>query len=345
MEDMNAFDTTAALLFGAAAGVSELPEAMAILAASDPSVTHYYQAAAAARHSVDMPHADATYRIGHTHETEGRPCQDYALALCGRTEIYPFAVASDGCSLSGETDIGARIFARAARTVLARWMPISGPGEADLALGIFQKLVLEGGGVSVQQMDLVAGDMDATLACVQALPGGGARNFLLGDGVIAARTPSGIEAIIVEWAGNMPGYPSYSLPGQEDRLSLFLAQSEEVARVERRAPWSAERFLLNANGEAASQGIEERSASDGLIGLAVDWPPGTDVAAVMSDGVLQISGMAWPAAVLELLAIRTARHGAFASRRVTRFLTAISKLGNRPEDDLCVASLAAKSES
>jgi hypothetical protein len=51
-------------------------------------------------------HADAAFAIGKSHSV----CQDYALA--GVTGGLAYAVLSDGCSGSPDTDIGARIIAR-----------------------------------------------------------------------------------------------------------------------------------------------------------------------------------------------------------------------------------------
>lgn len=260
--------------------------------------------------------ADAVFRIGAAHLTEGTPCQDYALAE--PAAALPFALVSDGCSTSGRTDLGARLLVLAARQVLGR-------GTVDRC-GL-RDAILDHALESAARFVLAPGDLDATLGAVQALPGGGLRGLLFGDGFLAARTADGLEVTAVEWLGNLPGYPAYLR--QPDRLEAFLAQSQGC-RIRR---WRLGHCLEDL-------GCEDRGPADGLLGLQVDWPPGTDVAAVMTDGAAQVSGLPWSGVIAELTAIRAARAGAFAARRLNRALGQWARQGHVPQDDLALAALA-----
>lgn len=260
--------------------------------------------------------ADAAFRIGAAHLSEGTPCQDYALAEPAAP--LPFALVSDGCSSSGRSDLGARLLVLAAR----RRLSIGEAGRDDL-----RAAVLDDAARMAAHYALAPGDLDATLGAVLALPDGGIRGLLFGDGFLAARTAAGLEVTAVDWRGNLPGYPLYLR--QPDRLAAFLAQSQGC-RLRR---WRLGHHLEELDGE-------DRSPADGLLGVQIDWPPGTDVAAVMTDGAAQVSGLPWSEAIAELTAIRSARAGAFAARRLNRAVAHWARQGQAPQDDLALAALA-----
>lgn len=262
-----------------------------------------------------MYRADAHFRMGTSHEAEGSCCQDYALAENGR---LPFAVVSDGCSTSGRTDIGARLWCLAARDTLSWSFTLDPPRIRALQ---FRDTV----GVDIE-------DMDATLGFVKANEDGSMTTLLAGDGVMAARTPTETEIVVVEWAGNMPGYPSY----HGERKRLFIEQSTALAKL----PYRFTRFAVpdgSHTGVVVDGG--ECSAEQGLKGISVKWAAHTEIAAVMSDGVGQVSGLDLQTVVTELLAFGPAREGAFARRRLNGALKRWAKDGHRPVDDISIAAL------
>jgi len=281
-------------------------------------------------------HADAHFRMGSAHKADGSPCQDYALA--GRDAALPFAVLSDGCSLSGRTDVGARVIALTARRLLLESAAdcLPHPGDA----GTFAARLIASATEASLALDLGSGDLDATLCFVRATADGGVDAWLFGDGLAAARTPCGTEVAIVDWAGNLPGYPAYL--ADPERLALFLSESEAAARLGGRMACEVRRYLIAHDGTAALTGSEGHHAAAALNGIGFSWLPGAaDVAAVMSDGAMQVSGAAWPEVVAALMAFGSARTGAFVTRRMNRALASLSKSGRRPADDISVAAIAA----
>jgi len=282
--------------------------------------------------AVVLTHADAHFRMGSGHEAEGTPCQDYALADAAAAR--PFAVLSDGCSSSGRTDVGARLLALATRTLLREGtVPDPGTPPVDwLRAGVLARAEE---GARLLGLDL--GDLDATLGVVCATPGGGGRAFLWGDGVIAARCGRTLEITVVDWAGNMPGYPSYWLDSA--RRQAFVAESTTLASAAGRAPCRVTHHRVE-DGRIETVGCDELSAAVGLGGTAIDWTTGPDVVAVMSDGVLQVAGAEWGEVVGALMAVKSAREGAFMTRRMGRALAELAKRGCRPTDDIAVAALA-----
>jgi hypothetical protein len=283
---------------------------------------------------VRFVHADAHFRIGTRHEADGSPCQDFALA--DNDALLPFALLSDGCSTSGRTDVGARVL-----TLTARRMLHAAP-ETVMSPGGFLNGLLSLLPAAGNCLGLSTHDLDATLGMVRATPGGGAQGMLFGDGAIAARAPTGVAVSVVEWAGNLPGYPSYFL--DPTRYENFVTASTEAARVEGRAPFTHRRYLIGKDLAVTEIDIEERGAEAGLRGVSLSWceaENAPDVIAAMSDGVFQFPGLGWETIATALTEITAARAGAFATRRMRRALDLFAKQGARPADDVALAAIAA----
>ena len=285
---------------------------------------------------VHMVHADAHFRMGSAHLREGTPCQDYAGA--GQTASgLPYAVVSDGCSSSGRTDLGARLLVLCADKALK-----SSDGPVDLRglpVRVRDQAIQIGA-----MLDLGTADMDATLGVAVATPGGGAAALLMGDGVAVARMAGCFDVRILDWAGNMPGYPCYA--ATEGQRDLFIRQSREAAAAEGRACCSLTRWLVGEDATPAQVSRQDMDAADGLEGIVLEWTAadGVDSLSVATDGILQVRGVAWPAAVAALCGYKAARTGQFVHRRVGRALSAWARDGHGPVDDLGVASVAAAAE-
>lgn len=278
-------------------------------------------------------HADAAFRMGASHERGGTPCQDYALA--GSTP-YPWGIVSDGCSMSGRTDVGARILALAARGVVLD-PALSGVAPQDILDRIRERVVRAARAATVL-LDLErACDLDATLGVVAATASG-ANAFLYGDGVVAALTSRGVETVTVSWAGNMPGYPSYMLDAE--RAANFVRLSEEAAADAGTAACTIRREVLDAQEDAVEVIEEARTAWEGLQGLLVSWSEPPDVVAVFTDGVASFGdGLSAGQAVAALMDFK-GRQGEFAMRRMRRVLGDAFKDGLRPGDDISMAAIA-----
>lgn len=276
-----------------------------------------------------MYRADAHFRTGISHETEGSPCQDYALAENG---ALPFAVISDGCSTSGSTDIGARLWCLAARDCRRYRAAKYEMTAHDLSSSMIASVTRVSRIVSVHETDL-----DATLGGVFSREDGRIRGILFGDGVFATLSPRGIEINEIEWVGNMPGYPSYLL--SDIRHRVFVEQSELLAHDEAEWPCKVSKIRY-VMGESFDRIVDGYSASGGLNGIQINWPYDTEIAAIMSDGAAQVSGLDLQTVVTELLSFGPARQGAFAKRRLNAALKKFAKDGHRPIDDISIAVLA-----
>jgi hypothetical protein len=267
-----------------------------------------------------MFHADAHFRMGTAHEAEGSCCQDYALA--GNT----YAIVSDGCSTSGRTDIGARLWCLSAKHHFDR--------QGDLAY--LRENVTFSARCWMDTLNLRYADMDATLGIVCHEPDGRLRTILLGDGVIAVKRDYCVEIVTVEWSGNMPGYPSYQM--DHERRVAFETQSEAFAREEDRAAYHVTWQIISDGGGTLR--VEQSTAAKGLRGVDISWGGNIDAIAVMTDGVSQVSGLDTQTVVTELLSIGPARQGAFAKRRLQAALKKFARDGHKPVDDISIAVLA-----
>jgi hypothetical protein len=269
-----------------------------------------------------MFRADAHFRMGTSHEAEGSPCQDYSLADNG---LLPFAVVSDGCSTSGRTDIGSRLWCLSAMQ-MRRYRTPKYEMDARSLLSSSMGVVMD----ARRTFNLRDADLDATLGGVFARADGRVRGILFGDGVFAAKTPEGTEITVIEWAGNMPGYPSYLL--SQERRRMFIEQSDLLAAD---SVWPC--LMTHTSAGIISSYIF--SADDGLNGIELTFPVDTEIAAVMTDGVGQISDLDLQTVVTELLSFSPAREGHFAKRRLNMALKRWAKDGHRPVDDISIAAL------
>jgi hypothetical protein len=278
--------------------------------------------------------ADSGFRMGSSHEMTGAPCQDYALSSNTST---PFAVVSDGCSMSGHTDFGSRLFARAAASFLTNY-GTEPDQKIEETLTFARSVIVTEANASMRALNLSIMDMDATLGFVHLNDEYAITSGLFGDGVLAAKTNRGLEAVMIQWAGNMPGYPSYLLPKAD--LHEFILQSEQAGVENSIAPFRAEHYLIG-DGQVELLSVDERSAINGLKGFGIIWPPETEIAMVLSDGVEQVGDTPWFDVVAMLSALKASRQGNFMQRRLTRTLHDLNKIGRRPIDDISVGALAA----
>lgn len=256
-----------------------------------------------------MAHTDAAFAIGEGH----RVCEDYAVTGVGAEG--PFVVVSDGCSSSPNTDFGARLLATAAARDLARG-----------ALCPTRALLAAAHAATTVGLDWRA--LDTTLLAAR-IEGGRAHVTVAGDGVVAAVKRCGsLETWTIRHPTGAPAYLSYHLDAP--RLEAYLA-THDRREVERLAPGS--------RGDVAVSSLR-----DGPYVWQMSLPvQAYRLVALFSDGVSSFhapSGSVSTLAVLERLLDFKVMRGAFAQRRLRKFLRKeCPERGWRHEDDLAVAAL------
>lgn len=257
--------------------------------------------------------ADASFAIGHRH----RVCEDYAVA--GRGLGGAFAIVSDGCSSSPQSDFGARLLSAAA--------------ARELALGTMStSTVLGAAARAAKAVGLAASALDATLLCAYRA-GEEVHVLASGDGVVAAVDDWGtIEAWAIRHPSGAPAYLSYQLDGERRAAYLRDHHHREVHEL--------------FGGQTAR--VVATSLFDSPYVWRMTLPASRfPVVAVLSDGAESFRGDegAVPLArvLTRLLDFKVLR-GEFVARRMRRFLTReCSDLGWRHDDDLAMAAIITRS--
>jgi len=283
--------------------------------------------------------ADAHFSIGKTH----RVCEDYARAGAlpdGRA----FAIVSDGCSSSPDTDFGSRLL-----TVAAQERMIQAGDRFDPFTVIWQAL-----GAS-RNMRLPPTCLDATLHALFQKGNGDVRAVLIGDGALAARRRDGqmetwrLRFLPGDTGLVAPGYLSYIL--EMSRFQQYINQGYNKWMVEH----TLDGILQGTEtGEASFKEAEDGTFRPVDLWHVMDFPAETyDYVMVLSDGVESFQEMKSPGVfapvpfqdvMLHLTAMKSLT-GPFVAKRLKMFLErTCPKLGWHHNDDLSAAGIALSEE-
>jgi hypothetical protein len=243
--------------------------------------------------------ADATINIGSTHSL----CQDYVIARDG------YVILSDGCSSSPDTDIGARLLAKALDQRLKKTGGIEElhKDAARTALSWANMIGLPPESVDATLMSIhVTGD-DLIIACS-------------GDGVIMVESKAGVlDVYAISSPSGYPFYPSYV--HQPDRLAELVHND--------RCTKTIKNFRSTNVTTSDSLTITFRLN-------AADYK----YAAVASDGMTSfyskdVGPLSLPDVLKEFWPFKNS-HGAFVARRMKRFKKDTQPKGWQHADDLAI---------
>jgi hypothetical protein len=264
-------------------------------------------------------HADAHFAIGKTHKV----CEDYALA--GQANDHAFAIVSDGCSSSPDTDFGSRLMARAARSGLMRFGDRFDPERAAWVAQGWQ-----------ESLGLVPNALDATLLVAFETSHKTIRIVVVGDGVVAGRRRDTglIDYWAVRYPAGAPGYLTYLL--NPEREKLFLEHTDGIRQVD--VSWGHTDTGITA---------ETRWDEVGPVWTLDRDPAVYDLIAVMSDGAESFQRFAGTRLenipvreVLDQVMTVKGSTGEFMRRRVGKFLSKFCvQNGWQHYDDFAVAAL------
>lgn len=265
-------------------------------------------------------HADCAYTIGSAH----RVCQDYARARITASG-EPYAIVSDGCSGSPDTDIGARLLTVAAERVLNVGLGVTAP----LLTGMVSWPAVPPQETSRRSVDLDRPHaLDATLLVATLDDAHHPYAAIWGDGAAAYRAASGeLRGVRLLAPAGAPLYVAYN--------------------------WSTRRYASyrEAAGEAPRRvvglGINRGVGLD--VSAVIPAPPyilpapGAKVMAVFSDGVESFHDTAGvqvdPDDVIEELMAFKSLTGEFVKRRFYAFLRSAAARGWAHHDDLAMAAI------
>lgn len=289
-------------------------------------------------------HSDAYFAQGRRH----RLCQDYAMA--GRTPAAPkptwplpgdpdpetlrktFAIVSDGCSESPDTDFGARFLVRRA----AANIDVFGKPRVDLAV--------DNAWLSSRQLRLSDNCLDATLLAAYQHEDT-VLVEIYGDGVVAARErrTGALTVHSVEFPSGAPLYPSYWL--KEARFQHYLKKFGSVRQH------TVDTVRLDGARETTKRDgapyVEIEDGAYDLVPICVSFDRATyDVVAVMSDGMgsfKQRRGNGFESVPLEDAVTHAMSFkgfaGEFVVRRMRAFLQDAADEGWHHDDDVSMAAI------
>jgi serine/threonine protein phosphatase PrpC len=270
--------------------------------------------------------ASAAFTIGRAHDV----CQDYALARA--SSDMAVAIVADGCSSSPDTDIGARLLARAAARSIAS---IDSP--TDESLERFHRTIVRQALAHARLLGVDPRAVDSTLLTVMVRD----RRFFAtcyGDGAIALKRRSG-EIVVhsVAYAESFPRYPSYL--ADAGRMAALAERAENVKVVTEThfAPDGAVVSRASSSNDRASEVV---TADVGEFDFVVALSDGIHsfVESAASETTRRSEHVSFEKVLPALLAFKSPA-GAFARRRVSRFSVECGRRGWHHRDDLAVAAV------
>ena len=269
--------------------------------------------------------ADSAFVIGTTHSI----CQDYVVAGTPSTTT-PYVILSDGCSSSSDTDIGARLLVKSAESIL-NTESVQEIGDLHVAAAADALDLAASVGLKPQAVDatLLTGHVhenELVLACS-------------GDGVLMVQDCLGvIEAYSISYPSGYPFYPTYA--HQPDRLAALEFGGDPQKEIK----------YFRSDSNQSTLRLEDTFTSGERTEVLTFDARSYHYAVLLSDGVhsfwstrgSESSKSARPiwfqALAREFVSFKNFR-GAFAGRRLKRFLKDSALNGWQHTDDLALGAI------
>lgn len=275
---------------------------------------------------------DSIFLIGNSHKV----CEDYALTGCTTSGLH-YAIISDGCSSSSNTDIGSRILARTTEHYLRLMLKTPDAININNMYEMIGRLtIISAYGIVKHQLHLEPEALDATLIIAFQLE----KNiitFTYGDGVILFKTiDNKIGYEVIEYSENAPYYLSYW--NDKGRASSYrnMIRSNSISNT---IPFINLnpgndikidiKFPHNEEEETFFKKYDEKLIKIFNIDHIKD-------VVISTDGIL--SSNLERNILTEVLSYKNT-NGAFLQRRIKRILLDNEKIGYKFYDDLGLASI------
>lgn len=274
-----------------------------------------------------MSHADALFAIGKTHTV----CEDYARAGLVHPEEdevrshRPYAIVSDGCSSSEDTDFGSRLLTASAVHSLNMFDTLKAEWAIWRALDRVMK-------------PLHPNCLDATLLTAHEDKSGVVQVFVAGDGVVVAKPrKGGLLVWVIDYQG-APGYLTYLM--DRTRFDLWINEGLGKRTV----------TTLNEKGEVVETEEHQFKVQDDEEGIrnfgwTIDFDPRDfELVMLLSDGAQsfvddKLNLVPLTDVIPHLLDIRMPK-GKFLARSHRFFLAkTCPKLGWQNNDDFGSAAI------
>jgi len=197
--------------------------------------------------------ADAYFEIGASHTV----CEDYALA--GTVDDLSYAIVSDGCSSSKDTDLGARLLAHIAKDVLLylkqRKVLYNGAFIHGQFVNLFEELVIKKAQEVRTALQLKVDVFDATLLVAASIGPYQRIAYVRGDGYVIAKKKNGVSQVFtLNYESNAPYYLSYEM--SFDKKTAYEQQYGDV-------PIYYEEYVIGSEGSITLMEKEDCPAKYG----------------------------------------------------------------------------------
>ncbi|MDX6710741.1 MAG: hypothetical protein QOH96_1757 [Blastocatellia bacterium] len=259
-------------------------------------------------------------------------CQDYAASGIhqpeeSRHDNRAYAIISDGCSSSPDTDIGSRLLTKTAEQLIQ--------SASNLSIQTIEAIHHKASHSALRQaraLGLGQSSVDATLLSLYA-----SSNIIFaacsGDGVIVFQSNTGlIDAYVISFPRGFPLYPSYI--HQPDRLAALSSDQrfKEVSHYKN----------TGAEGALVLYSVHE---STSITEIYQSPTENNRLVAIFTDGILSFSGLVQTQTsksmisipieevLLDFLSFKTF-NGAFLRRRFKRVREQYQRKGWINQDDL-----------
>ena len=275
-------------------------------------------------------YTDDYFHIGQMHLASGKPCQDYSFS--GLQGDSAYATVSDGCSTGRHTDVGARIVALSTVNTLRQYLK-----SKNVPLSRVRQQVTKQHDIaiskSMEAFDLELQDMLATCLYACFTPEEGLIS-IQGDGAVAKVYKDGsIKLVSYQWENNTPIYPVYAVDDYKSFISAHRGNpNSKSLKLESRTYNSLGDMEINQSSlstDEAVGGVIEELFAEEIANLSF--------ITLFTDGVMQVDGINWEDAAMQLLAFKNL-NGEFAKRRMIRFIKDSKSNGRKgPLDDISFA--------
>jgi len=267
-------------------------------------------------------HSDCFFFTGKSHNI----CEDYSR--CGQIEGLSYAIVSDGCSSSENTDIGARILTCAAEKHIQN---IITPDKfSKLTIDDANNICFNFPGIGIECLDATLLTVLSDTFCTWIR--------VFGDGVIVfINNDDSIKTIELEYPSGAPKYISYLL--NKDRENNYMEKYG--------AKYISREIFIEKSG--VEHFIKENDLVSDTFSTAV-LNNTCKAVLLMSDGIKSFSKkvvsesskgnipVAYQEVIKELLPFK-GYQGEFIKRRVKRFIKDMNKLGWENYDDVSIAGI------
>jgi len=262
--------------------------------------------------------SDSHFLIGHSHNV----CEDYALS--GKHDDLHYAIVSDGCSASKDVDIGARILAKTAESVIKA--VYTHPYQPHYYWNIIGSMIISNAQRTIRSLGIADTALDATLLFAVGYEDRESFSlFAYGDGSFSYYDiDNKLHIIDIEYESGAPYYLSYRLDKQR----------QEGYRENFPGKVNINHYYENDDGKLD---IKVGSVEHYDFEFCLDVPVGSYIS-VFSDGTHTFSGLKFTETAKEFMNFKN-HTGDFVKRRMNVIKRRCDKEGIKYSDDVSMASI------